>query len=201
MWRRDPGYDVEHWVRYARECDIALAAALERLPDEPPDARATTVGGEIFTLIENAEIARNNIELLEGTGSYRKADWVNAKLAAAEARLGRLMDEIAAASEGWTRWRLMAQVQGRRKLVRKWREEAAFANMYWRVGDFLKADDEEGANATYDAWWKWQHRRDRKDFDGEALLDPEADAVERRYRAEARAAWEAKKAAEAAAAH
>lgn len=199
MWRRDPGYDVEHWRKYGERCAAALQVALDGLPDEPADSRPVTVGGHIFTHIENLEIASNNIALLEGTGSYHNPDWVCAKLAAAEARLAVLMRDIDAEPEGWTRWRLMAQVQGTRKLVRKWREERAFAQMYQRVGECLKAKDEDEANAVYDAWWKWQHRLDRKDFDGPALLDPEADKLEREYREEARVAWAAKKAAEAAA--
>lgn len=172
MWRTDPD-DPDRWRRQASECEAALQAALHGLPDEPPEGRAFTVGGTIFNLIESIEIARNNIELLEGTGSYYNAEWVRAKLASTEARLAALMREIETAPEGGERWRAMARVQGTRKLVRKWKEELAYVEMYWRVGDCLKAKDEAQAGALYDAWWKWYHRLDRKDFDGPALVDAE----------------------------
>jgi hypothetical protein len=56
-------------------------------------------------------------------------------------------------------------LMGRRKIVRKWREEVARSQMVERAKALIARGDEDGAVAAFNEFRAWMKRPDRKSFD------------------------------------
>lgn len=115
--------------------------------------------------LENVQISRILLGFSVGLGSFDDPRWVRTNKDRAERELGLLERSIARTENPVGQRMLLAQRQGRRKLVRKWREEDALVRA--RLGSAQDMVD----------FMEWFDRPSRKRFDGDAWLDEEAQAA------------------------
>lgn len=133
--------------------------------------------------LENVEFCDIGLTVALGQ-DFEDLGWIHRRTEQALTRLAVL--------EGSTERRDRAQIQGQRKIVRKWREQIAYTEMLKQV-DLAKAfgQDPEPLIAAFRTWFR---RPDRKSFDGNAWFDEHVVL----WQEGRRARWSAEQAARAA---
>jgi hypothetical protein len=157
MWRHDTATRPrEHWGSSPADWEQRAAEKQREMQCAVAELKAAgygdaSVGEAIRDVLETIEVCSVNIELLTGSESFDDPAWVERRAGEALARLEAETDPV--------------MLMGRRKIVRKWREEVARSQMVERAKALIARGDEDGAVAAFNEFRAWMKRPDRKSFD------------------------------------
>ena len=108
-------------------------------------------GEAVRDRLEEIEVCSINVELLNGTGSFKDQAWIERRSLAARTRLDEATDPLL--------------LPGYRKIVRKWNEEICLFEATVRVESRIALGHFQAADAAWREFLDWMDRPDRKDFD------------------------------------
>ena len=163
MWRfRD--WSEEEWTRQLHRWRRDLTAALDAFDAAEGWARFHIAVG-LRDLIEGVAYCDAGLDVARGTAATLGRVWRDRKQAAAADRIAALERQGDARS--------CAQLQGARKVYRKWVEYAVYCELSRQLEMMGQHGDAATRKHIADAWRSWLARPDRKAFDGPIRITEE----------------------------